>query len=72
MSATAYVGVDRFVDPCELRTDLVDVGVGARQELILRFTSSFKFFGCSLHHAIRSFIPDEVSAFFRGEWHTAE
>jgi len=54
-------------------TDFFDGGVGARQELILRFTSSFKFFGCSLHHRIRSFIaPDEVSVFFRGERHTAE
>jgi len=73
MSTTAYVGSDRFVDPGEFSADLVDVGVGVRQELILRFTSSFKFFGCSLHHGIRSFIaPDEVSVFFRGERHTAE
>jgi len=73
MPATAHVGIDRFVDPCQFGTDLIDVGVGGRQELILRFTSSFKFFGCSLHHSIRSFIaPDEVSVFFGIERHTAE
>src|SRR5262249_51797454 len=64
---------DQPVRPGELGTDLVNVGVGAVHELILRFTSSFKFFGCSLHHGIRSFIaPDEVSVFLRVERHTAE
>src|SRR5215813_858838 len=45
MPATAHVGIDGLVDPGEFGADLVDVGVGVRQELILRFTSSFKFFG---------------------------
>jgi len=73
MPTTAHVRIDGLFDPCEFGSDLVGVGVGVRQELILRFTSSFKFFGCSLHHRIRSFIaPDEVSVFFRGERHTAE
>ena len=73
MSTAAHIRIDGFIDPGELGADLVDVGVGAGHELILRFTSSFKFFGCSLHHGIRSFIaPDEVSVFLRVERHTAE
>jgi hypothetical protein len=31
MPATAHVGIDGFIDPCEFEADLVDVGIGAPQ-----------------------------------------